>query len=378
MFNKKMIPLFLLLALLLMACRAAVTSPPTETGGETAVSETATNNPETDTETTQTFDTTTGIQSAQWGENVTITLADDTFTYESNGLPNHDLPEKFLIPKNVGTQPFSDDSLDDFNVVIADEYVSESPIDVTLTLHPTYTDETTPTNLGSIGYIISGARLFNDYEDMDLSIVALDDNISFDFDDSGHDHAAFVDDCNGHPLADGSNYHYHGVPTCITEVIDVAGEHSYMIGVLRDGFPVYGPQGENGVLMTNADLDECSGHFGPTPEFPDGIYHYHLTEDEAPYSIDCYKGVVDSSTGDADGNGVPGAGQGQAGQPPQIDMVSAAQMLGVSEEVLQAALGDPTQGPPDFAAAAQTLGVTEEALMNALGVPAGRPQGGQP
>ncbi|RME66394.1 MAG: hypothetical protein D6790_00225, partial [Caldilineae bacterium] len=117
----------------------------------------------------ESFDTTAGIQATQWGDNVTITLGEDTFSYQSNGLPDHDLPEKFLIPKNVGSQPFSDDSLEDFNVVTTTEYLQESPVDVTLTLHPTYADEVQQTSLGSIGYILSGARLFNDYEDMDLS-----------------------------------------------------------------------------------------------------------------------------------------------------------------------------------------------------------------
>lgn len=41
---------------------------------------------------------------------------------------------------------------------------------------------------------------------------------------------------------------------------------------------------------------------------------------------------------------------------------------------MQAALGDPTQGPPDLAAAAQTLGVTEAALIEALDLPADGPQ----
>jgi hypothetical protein len=34
-------------------------------------------------------------------------------------------------------------------------------------------------------------------------------------------------------------------------------------------------------------LDECNGHFAPTPEYPDGIYHYHITE-EYPYIPHCF------------------------------------------------------------------------------------------
>lgn len=59
------------------------------------------------------------------------------------------------------------------------------------------------------------------------------------------------------------------------------------------------------------------------------------------------------------------------------DLVAAAAELGVTEEELEAALGEPGQAPPDFAAAATEFGVTEEVLMEALGVSAsGSPNGG--
>lgn len=66
------------------------------------------------------------------------------------------------------------------------------------------------------------------------------------------------------------------------------------------------------------------------------------------------------------------------------DLVAAAAQLGVTEEALMTALGDPAQGIPDFAAAAATLGVTEAELMAALGIPeggmspGGQMPGGQP
>jgi len=40
--------------------------------------------------------------------------------------------------------------------------------------------------------------------------------------------------------------------------------------------------------------------------------------------------------------------------------------LNVTEQELMTALGDPSQGSPDFAAAAEALGVTEEALQDAM------------
>jgi hypothetical protein len=174
------------------------------------------------------------------------------------------------------------------------------------------------------------------------------------------DGAAFLDTCNGHPLQSGASYHYHASPPCVTETVDRPGLHSEMIGVLLDGFPIYGPQGDGGVVVTNAELDECSGHFGPTPEFPDGIYHYHLTTEEAPYSIDCYHGEVDASLT------APMGGPG--GQRP--DFADIATELGVSQHALMDALG--SQRPPDLDAAAAMLGINAQALRAAMPPPPGQ------
>ena len=54
-----------------------------------------------------------------------------------------------------------------------------------------------------------------------------------------------------------------------------------LIGFLLDGFPIYGPV-EDGTVLTSSNLDDHHGHSHPTSEFPEGIYHYHLTAD-APY-----------------------------------------------------------------------------------------------
>lgn len=64
--------------------------------------------------------------------------------------------------------------------------------------------------------------------------------------------------------------------------------------------------------------------------------------------------------------------QGQ-GTRLRLDLASAASTLGVSQEALRAALGEPGQGKRDFAAAAAQLGVTEQILTDALGIPAGGP-----
>ena len=53
------------------------------------------------------------------------------------------------------------------------------------------------------------------------------------------------------------------------------------LGLLADGFPVYGPV-ENGEVLSSIDLDDYHGHVSATKEFPNGIYHYHISAD-APY-----------------------------------------------------------------------------------------------
>ena len=84
------------------------------------------------------------------------------------------------------------------------------------------------------------------------------------------------DQYNGHPQPQGV-YHYHIEPLYLTNKV---GSNS-LLGFLLDGFPVYGPE-ENDTKITNDDLDEFHGHSHSTEEYPDGIYHYHIT-DQDPY-----------------------------------------------------------------------------------------------
>lgn len=208
------------------------------------------------------------LMSAMWAADITIEIGDETIDFGSDGYPEHDVLEAYGL-------------MDGTTVAVADSNTAFS-----IPIAPEYSDTVTDAGMGTIGFAISGAVYFNPYEG-DGTSVALDNN----FDVGG---VPFLDACNGHPLPDGGTYHYHGVPYCITDDLDVAGDHSSLIGVLLDGFPVYGPNGEGGAAAT--DLDECSGHDGATPEFPNGVYHYHLTE-TAPYSVTCYHGVVQDTGG---------------------------------------------------------------------------------
>ncbi len=97
------------------------------------------------------------------------------------------------------------------------------------------------------------------------------------------------DQYEGHPAMD--QYHYHIEPYWLT---DLKGSEAFL-GFLRDGFPVYGPQ-ENGKTVYNNDLDEYHGHVGATADFPDGIYHYHVTDEYPWINGDAFYGTPGTVT----------------------------------------------------------------------------------
>ncbi len=105
-----------------------------------------------------------------------------------------------------------------------------------------------------------------------------------------------VDKCWGHPYNE--QYHYHGFSwKCFPRQGD-AEKHSPLFGYAMDGFGIYGPRGEDGKWLRNADLDECHGHVGRIEW--DGkwrtMYHYHLNN-EFPYGPGCYRGKPGAMAG---------------------------------------------------------------------------------
>ena len=99
------------------------------------------------------------------------------------------------------------------------------------------------------------------------------------------------DQCWGHPY--NKQYHIHAYSwKCFPD--QGSSGPSPLFGYALDGYGIYGPRGEDGQMITNAQLDECHGHTAPV--MWDGkmtnIYHYHLNR-EYPYSIGCFHGVVD-------------------------------------------------------------------------------------
>ena len=160
-----------------------------------------------------------------------------------------------------------------------------------------------------------------------------------------------LDSSNAHVQPTGE-YHYHGMPEAMLTKM-AKGQAMTLIGWAIDGFPVYARYGYTsasdatsaikvmkGSYRTLAtpgsgrpstsqypmgtfkqdweyvaglgDLDECNGRTGVTPEFPNGIYHYYVT-DTYPYFQRCVKGTgASTGTGGSGGTGGPGGG----GTPP--------------------------------------------------------------
>jgi len=219
-------------------------------------------------------DRTLGTQPVSWTDNVTITYLDDVMVIESDGIPQHE------------TGPWPGNP----NVIGEQNYEIEIP------LNPELAAANTDTQLGIMAIGINGVAMFNPYEGGGTVVPQ-----------------NWLDDCNAHP-SPGSMYHYHKMPLCWMD--DRPGEHSWIYGFSLDGFAIYGPNDVNGRPPTN--LDECNGHFGPTPREPDGEYHYHMTT-EFPFILGCYSGNVTLRGGGGGGGGgrPPPPPPGGGGRPPR-------------------------------------------------------------
>jgi hypothetical protein len=143
-----------------------------------------------------------------------------------------------------------------------------------------------------------------------------------------------LDSNNAHVQPDGS-YHYHGMPEAYLAKL-AKGTAMTLVGFALDGFPIYARYGYSTATSASSaikvvtssyklkttpssgrpststypmglftqdyeysagsgDLDECNGRFGVTPEFPNGIYHYYIT-DTWPYMGRCLKGTPTTGT----------------------------------------------------------------------------------
>jgi hypothetical protein len=180
----------------------------------------------------------------------------NTVTFTTQDLPNHKSP--YYETSNPLYEAYNGTN-SNFN--LNPNRISAQNIVFTITLNPKEAANKQATPLGPIGISRNGVVFFNQYAGPDQPLT--NEINSFD-------------QYLGHPQRTGQ-YHYHIEPTFLTTTF---GEDAFL-GLLADGFPVYGPK-ENGKTITNADLDAYHGHTSATPDFPDGIYHYHITSQD-PY-----------------------------------------------------------------------------------------------
>ena len=191
----------------------------------------------------------------------TSITSDGSYIYiKTNGTPDHksvyyptsnSLYENFLF-FFFGGNTFNKNP----NTISTKNYTFKIPLNP----KEATTHEATP--LGPIGVSLNGVPFFNQYAGPNQPLT--NEVVSFD-------------QWWGHPAQSG-DYHYHVEPLYLTTV---KATDSSLLGFLLDGFPVYGPK-ENGATIQNSDLDDYHGHFGVTADFPNGIYHYHITATD-PY-----------------------------------------------------------------------------------------------
>ena len=209
--------------------------------------------------------------------------------FTGNGVPNHPTG-LFPIPSDQPAYPYYAALPDPFGVYPNAAYlpIEEYDLYMAVPANPIYSS--IPTAIGELNFAIAtqtGATFH-------VNLAVTDDPLYVD-----PIAGLPMDQCWGHPVM--MEYHYHGYSWRCFPNQGNANEHSPLFGIALDGFGVYGPRGDDGVLLTNDQLDECHGHFGRIDW--DGVltdmYHYHLNN-EFPYGPGCFRGTqigTFSSTG---------------------------------------------------------------------------------
>lgn len=97
-----------------------------------------------------------------------------------------------------------------------------------------------------------------------------------------------LDWCGFHPEPAGFG-HFHTIPYGINVSLAAGGiassyhctdmsqlNNTGLAGFTFEGIPIYAPY-DNGQSNPPNDLDNCNGHTSATPDFPNGVYHYHAS-----------------------------------------------------------------------------------------------------
>lgn len=198
--------------------------------------------------------------------------------------------------------------------------IREQKLEFRMTLHPQFAEELTHAVRYPMGVAINGVP----FEPGTAEVWNFDRDSGWNYDAmSGKIHLG-LDHSHAHVQPTGM-YHYHGIPRGVVNasVQQLNGKDDMiLVGYAADGFPIYseygysepddqasglkkltsswqlkkgirprtgsdgGPGGKYDGTFTQdfefventGDLDECNGRQGVTPEYPDGIYYYVLTD----------------------------------------------------------------------------------------------------
>ena len=304
--------------------------------------------------------TTTAIETHECS--VDLTMNETHITIVTNGLPDHDFESTLACSQGN-------------DCTRAQNYewtIPRSPVNDTNGGHDATNcpeangDYECAAALGEVAIAINGVPFYGPEDGPGGDAVA-------------SQHGAYEEDrqpielgvCHAHN-GQGGTFHYHADANCLhwhpdegETILDydistpaavaqntANGSHSAVIGVAMDGYPIYGfwgyddqmnivemrssyelKEGETGYNGIDdyvyveglGHLDVCNGHFGPTPDFPDGIYHYHSTMMNGdgqmgfPYFLLCYHGetFLDEGGGDADCSGFGETWGPGIGPPPE-------------------------------------------------------------
>lgn len=193
----------------------------------------------------------------------TSITSDGTYiTFKTKNLPDHKSP--YYATSNALYEAYTGTTFGGNAFKKNPNTISELSATVKIPLNPKVDAAHAATPLGAIGIALNGVAFFNQYAGPNNQALT-NEIVSFD-------------KYYGHPQNSGV-YHYHVEPLYLTTV---KSTKSGLMGFLLDGFPVYGPQEENGTTVTSSQLDAYHGHTHSTIDYPKGTYHYHFTAD-APY-----------------------------------------------------------------------------------------------
>lgn len=210
------------------------------------------------------------LRSKFYHSNMSVSVTDNYLVISTNDVPDH--KSMYFDSGNSQYEAYTESDPDfkkNPNSISSQSYTFKIP------RYPAEANVKSTTVGDGMGVTVNGIVLFNQN-------AAPGDDI--------FEELYTFDQYEGHPQNTGV-YHYHTEPVWITQQ---KGDDA-LVGVLLDGFPLYGPM-ENGKEITNDDLDVYHGHTSATADFPNGIYHYHVTDEYPWLNGDGYFGTAGTVT----------------------------------------------------------------------------------